>query len=41
MRYGGYLGLDLGLKPSLMDDYRKSVERVQALASELQLNIEV
>jgi sugar phosphate isomerase/epimerase len=41
MGYDGYLGLDLGMTPSLADDYRKSVERIQAIASELNLQIEV
>ncbi len=39
--YDGYLGFDLGMTPSLVEDYRKSVDRIQALASKLQLQIEV
>jgi sugar phosphate isomerase/epimerase len=39
--YNGYLGLDLGATASLVKDYRKSVERIQAIASELKLNVEV
>ena len=41
MGYDGYLGLDLGMTPSLLDDYRKSVDRIQAIAGELDLKIEV
>jgi sugar phosphate isomerase/epimerase len=41
MRYEGYLGLDLGLSRSLVQGYRKSVERIQSIASELQLRVEV
>ncbi|MEK7408824.1 MAG: sugar phosphate isomerase/epimerase family protein [Acidobacteriota bacterium] len=41
MGYDGYLGLDLGPAPSLVRDYRKSVERIQSIASRLKLNIEI
>jgi sugar phosphate isomerase/epimerase len=41
MQYSGYLGLDLGMGRSLVRDYRKSVERIQAIASDLKLKIEV
>jgi sugar phosphate isomerase/epimerase len=41
MKYEGYLGLDLGMTPSLVRDYRKSVERVLAIASKLKLSVEV
>jgi sugar phosphate isomerase/epimerase len=41
MHYDGYLGLDLGMSRSLVRDYRKSVERIQAIASGLKLKIEV
>ena len=41
MKYEGYLGLDLGMTPSLVDGYRKSVERVLSIASELKLSVEV
>ncbi len=41
MRYAGYLGLDLGTKEPLVSGYRKSVERIQTIASDLGLTIEV
>jgi len=41
MGYDGYLGLDLGLNRSLVQGYRKSVERIQSIASELKLRVEV
>jgi sugar phosphate isomerase/epimerase len=41
MKYDGYLGLDLGQRPSLAHDYRRSVERLQRLASELRFRLEV
>jgi hypothetical protein len=37
----GYLGLDLGLTDSLVEDYRASVERIKSIASELDLTIEI
>jgi sugar phosphate isomerase/epimerase len=41
MNYRGYLGLDLGMTPSLVKDYRKSVERIRSLASDLKVEIEI
>jgi sugar phosphate isomerase/epimerase len=41
MRYDGYLGLDLGLRKSLVRGYRISLERIRSIASELKLTIEV
>jgi len=39
--YDGYLGLDFGMTESLVDDYRASVERIQTIAAELQICVEV
>lgn len=39
--YDGYLGLDLGMSPRLAAGYKKSVERIQSIASALRLPIEV
>jgi sugar phosphate isomerase/epimerase len=41
MGYKGYLGLDLGMRKSLVRGYRVSLERIRAIASELKLAIEV
>lgn len=41
MRYDGYLGLDLGLRKSLVRGYRSSLEYIQKIAAELRLSIEV
>lgn len=41
MKYDGYLGLDLGSTRSLVAGYRKSIERIQAIASDLKVPIEV
>ena len=41
MKYTGYLGLDLGMTGSLVEDYRKSVERIQVICSDLRLPVEV
>lgn len=41
MQYEGYLGLDLGARRNLVAGYRQSVERIQAIASELKLTVEV
>lgn len=41
MNYKGYLGLDLGTKRPLVAGYRASVEKIQEIASELDLEIEV
>jgi sugar phosphate isomerase/epimerase len=39
--YAGYLGLDLGMSRTLARDYRKSLDRLQAIASVLKLPLEV
>jgi sugar phosphate isomerase/epimerase len=39
--YRGYLGLDLGLNDDLLAGYRRSVERLQALAGELGIPMEL
>jgi sugar phosphate isomerase/epimerase len=39
--YNGYLGLDLGLSDHLLDGYRRSVERLQEIAAELKIDMEV
>ncbi len=39
--YNGYLGLDLGLSDQLLDGYRRSVERLQEIAGELKIEMEV
>jgi sugar phosphate isomerase/epimerase len=41
MGYNGYLGLDLGLTDNLIDGYRRSVERLGAIANEVNVNLEV
>lgn len=41
MKYDGYLGLDLGARRSLVAGYRKSIERIRAIATELKLRVEV
>jgi sugar phosphate isomerase/epimerase len=41
IEYSGYLGLDLGMRRSLVRGYRLSVERIQALAGELGFGVEV
>ncbi len=41
MKYEGYLGLDLGLRPSLADDLRRSAECILRVAGELKLRVEV
>ncbi|MFN7996521.1 MAG: sugar phosphate isomerase/epimerase family protein [Bryobacteraceae bacterium] len=41
MKYDGYLGLDLGARRTLVADYRKSVKRLRALASQLKVPMEV
>jgi sugar phosphate isomerase/epimerase len=41
MNYQGYLGLDLGTKRPLVRGYRKSVERIQEIARELRIPVEV
>lgn len=39
--YDGYLGLDLGLSDHLLDGYKRSVDRLQEIAAELSISIEV
>ncbi|MGH9326392.1 MAG: sugar phosphate isomerase/epimerase family protein [Terriglobia bacterium] len=41
MNYQGYLGLDLGMSKTLLQDYRNSVARIQEIASKLRVPIEV
>jgi sugar phosphate isomerase/epimerase len=41
LKYDGYLGLDLGMSKSLVDDYRKSVRRIMSIASDLKLKVEI
>ena len=39
--YAGYLGLDLGMSKSIVRDYRRSLEHIRAIASQLKLPVEV
>jgi sugar phosphate isomerase/epimerase len=39
--YNGYLGLDFGMTETLLEDYRSSVERIQAIASQMGISVEV
>lgn len=41
MKYAGYLGLDLGMSRTIVRDYRKSVDRIQKIAAQLKLSVEV
>ena len=41
MNYSGYLGLDLGMSKSIVRDYQKSRERIQAIATQLKIPMEV
>ncbi|HEY7098942.1 MAG TPA: sugar phosphate isomerase/epimerase family protein [Terriglobales bacterium] len=41
MGFDGYLGLDFGLTDKLTDNYRKSAERLQAIASDLKIPMEI
>lgn len=41
INYDGYLGLDLGMSKSLLQDYRRSVEYIRAVGSKLNIPIEV
>jgi protein FrlC len=41
MNSQGHLGLDLGMSRTLVRDYRKSVERIQTIASELGIRLEL
>jgi sugar phosphate isomerase/epimerase len=39
--YTGYLGLDLGASDKLLDGYRQSVEKLQEVAAELKIPLEI
>jgi sugar phosphate isomerase/epimerase len=41
MNYKGYLGIDLGMSKTLTQDYRRSVEHIQEIASKLRVPIEI
>jgi len=41
MNYDGYLGLDLGMRRSLVKGYAQSVQRIQAIARKLKISVEV
>ena len=41
LHYDGYLGLDLGNTKSLVQAYRRSLDRVKALASDLKFKVEI
>jgi sugar phosphate isomerase/epimerase len=41
MNYTGYLGLDLGMSKTIVRDYRKSLDRIQSIAAQLKLRVEV
>ena len=41
MNYTGYLGLDLGMSKTIVRDYRKSLDRIQSIAAQLKLPVEV
>jgi sugar phosphate isomerase/epimerase len=41
MKYSGYLGLDLGMSPTIVRDYQKSLRRIRAVASRINVSIEV
>lgn len=41
MNYQGYLGLDLGMTPTLVEDYRRSVEAIRSITSDLDIAVEV
>lgn len=41
MNYQGHLGLDLGRSRHLVRDYRKSLERIQAITAELGIRVRV
>jgi len=41
MNYSGYLGLDLGMSKSIVRDYQKSRERIQSIAAQLKIPMEV
>ena len=41
MKYTGYLGLDLGMSPTIVRDYQKSVSRIRTIASRTKVAVEV
>jgi sugar phosphate isomerase/epimerase len=41
MNYTGYLGLDLGMSKTIVQDYRKSLNRIRAIATKIRVPIEV
>jgi sugar phosphate isomerase/epimerase len=41
MKYDGYLGLDLGMRRSLVRGYAKSVGRIQEIARKLKISVQV
>jgi hypothetical protein len=41
MDYDGYLGLDLGMSKTIVRDYQKSRERIQSIAAQLKIPMEV
>ena len=41
MNYDGYLGLDLGMSKTIVRDYAKSAERIQAITRKLKLPVEI
>jgi sugar phosphate isomerase/epimerase len=41
MKYSGYLGLDLGMSPTIVRDYQKSLSRIRAIASRTKVAVEV
>jgi sugar phosphate isomerase/epimerase len=41
MNYTGYIGLDLGMSKTIVRDYRRSLDRIQAIARSLKLPMEV
>jgi sugar phosphate isomerase/epimerase len=38
--YAGYLGLDLGNRPTVVDDLKRSAERLQELAAEQGISLQ-
>jgi sugar phosphate isomerase/epimerase len=40
INYRGYLGLDLGSKDSIEDDYKKSLDYLKQIASKLSIDLE-
>ena len=41
LKYDGYLGLDLGASKSLVQAYRKSVERIRTIAADRKFRVEI